>query len=88
MASGPKRTIEEAEDVIVDVAGDVITDEAVAGEVYSGVADADIGKDSPSSANQSRDSKHEHVDPSTLKPTAVLSDTSMGVLSVMGIECK
>lgn len=75
------------EDVIVDVGGDDITDDTVAGDVYQNLS-ADGQPIRPS--KEVRAAKGPSVDPSTLKPETVLnpSDTSMGVISVMGIECK
>lgn len=87
LSSGAKRTEAPDEDVIVNVAGDSITDETVQADVYRNVsADGKLRVPAPASPSPSRRS----VDPGTLKPAAVLNptDTSMGVMTVMGIECK
>lgn len=75
------------EDVIVDAGGDEVTDDTVAGDVYQNLS-ADGQPIKPPKA--ARAARGPSVDPSTLKPATVLnlSDTSMGVVSVMGIECK
>lgn len=85
LSSGSKRNEEPDEDVIVDEVGDVITDDTVAVDAYQNLS-AD-GR--PKVTDARRPSEKLAVDPSKLKPHAVLnpSDTSMGVITVMGIEC-
>lgn len=87
LSSGKKRTEQPDEDVIVDVGGDDITDDTVAGDVYQNLS-ADGQPMKP--PEKVKAAKGPAVDPSTLKPQTVLnpSDTSLGVLTVMGIECK
>lgn len=75
------------EDVIVDVVAGEVTDDTVAADVYHNLsADGQPMK----LAKEGKPRAGPAADPSTLKPTAVLnpSDTSLGVISVMGIECK
>lgn len=86
LVSGPKSTLEADEDELVGVEGDDITDETVAQDAYTHVAEASAGTEPASAAPTSK--RRQAVDPSKLAPTTVLTDTSMGVLSVMGIECK
>lgn len=88
LSSGSKRTEAPDEDVIVNVAGDSITDETVQADVYRNVsADGKLHVPAPALPSSSG---RRSVDPGTLKPAAVLNptDTSMGVMTVMGIECK
>ncbi len=74
------------EDVIVNVATDDITDETVAADTYQNLSAAG---QPIKVASEPKPSKGPAVDPSTLKPQAVgLTDTSMGVITVMGMECK
>ena len=84
LSSGAKRMEQPDEDVIVDVGGD-ITDDTVAGDVYQ-----NLSADGQPKPLKEVKAKGPAVDPGTLKPETVLnpSDTSLGVISVMGIACK
>ncbi|CAM9659324.1 unnamed protein product, partial [Hapterophycus canaliculatus] len=83
LSSGKKRTAPVDEDVIVGVASDDITDENVADDTYQNLD----GEGQIAAAPEPE--KGRAVDPSTLAPHAVTpSDTSMGVITVMGMECK
>lgn len=84
--SGPKNKLELVEDEIVGIEGDDITDDTVAQDAYTHIAEAFAGTDPASAAPRPKHKKA--VDPSKLAPTMILTDKSMGVLSVMGIECK
>lgn len=85
LSSGKKRTAPVDEDVIVGVASDDITDDNVADDTYQNLDEE--GKIASETAKSS--GKGPAVDPSTLAPHEVMaSDTSMGVVTVMGIECK
>lgn len=76
---------EDDEDVIVNMAGDVLTDESVASDVYEEVPAAATA--APGKPGKKK--KKKPTDPTKLRPTLMASsDTSMGVLTVMGIECK
>lgn len=85
LSSGKQRTAPVDEDVIVGVANDDITDEMVEGERYQNLAaDGQPIKIAP----EAKAAKGPAADPSTLAPHAVMpSDTSMGVITVMGMEC-
>lgn len=86
LSSGKKRLAPVDEDVIVNVASDDITDDVVEGDTYQNLS-ADGQPITVAAAP--KPSKGPAVDPSTLTPHAVTaSDTSMGVITVMGIECK
>lgn len=86
LASGKRRVAPLDEDVIVSVASDDITDDVVEADRYPNLS-AD-GKPIKT-ASAPKPSKGPAVDPSTLTPHAVTaSDTSMGVITVMGMECK
>lgn len=81
LSSGKKRTDPIDEDVIVNVASDDITDDIVAADSYQNLS-AD-GQPIKAVAHKPGPA----VDPSTLAPHAVTpSDTSMGVITVMGME--
>lgn len=85
LASGKQRLAPVDEDVLVNVASDDITDEVVEADKYQNLsADGQPIK----IASEPKPSKGPAVDPSTLAPHAVMaSDTSMGVITVMGMEC-
>lgn len=89
LVSGRKKSaIEAAEDEIVGADGDALTDDLVANDAYPHLAEAKEGKDPGAVVAKPKKKRTEAVDPSTLPPQKMLSDSSMGVLSVMGIECK
>lgn len=85
LSSGKQRTAPVDEDVIVAAATDDITDEMVEVDKYQNLsADGQPIKIAP----EARAVKGPAADPSTLAPHAVMpSDTSMGVITVMGMEC-
>ena len=85
LSSGAERLEEDDEDVIIEVTGGDITDDIVAADKYD--SSSSTAKDAASGPEADSSKKH-GVDPSALKPQPVLTDTSMGVISVMGIECK
>lgn len=90
LSSGAKRTEEVDDDVIVSVASDIITDETVADDIYQKLPPS-TGQAAPRSASASPPQQQKGpVDPSTLKPMEVIdpSGSSIGVVSVMGMECK
>lgn len=86
LSSGKKRLAPVDEDVIVSVASDDITDDVVEADTYQNLsADGQPIK----TADAPKPTKGPAVDPSTLTPHAVTpSDTSMGVITVMGMECQ
>lgn len=87
LSSGKERTAPVDEDVIVGVASDDITDDNVAADTYQNLDEE--GKIADEPGQQDPDKGRAAVDPSTLAPQAVTSsDTSMGVVTVMGMECK
>lgn len=86
LLSGDERTEKEDEDVIVGVAGDNITDDTVMHDVYKNLSASASGD--AAAARTTVSSRKPAVDPGTLKPKTVVTDTSMGVISVMGIECR
>lgn len=85
LSSGKQRTGPMDEDVIVSAASDVITDEIVEEDAYHNLS----AEGQPIKvASEAKVAKGPAADPSTLTPHAVVpSDTSMGVITVMGIEC-
>lgn len=87
LSSGKKRLAPVDEDVIVSVASDDITDDVVEADRYQNL-NAD-GQPIKVASVPKPSKKGQAVDPSTLTPHAVTpSDTSMGVITVMGMECK
>lgn len=87
LSSGKKRLAPVDEDVIVSVASDDITDDVVEADRYQNLS-AD-GQPIKIASEPKPSKKGPAVDPSTLTPHAVTaSDKSMGVITVMGMECK
>eukprot|EP00903_Cladosiphon_okamuranus_P007574 g7348.t1 len=87
LSSGKQRVAPVDEDVLVNVASGDITDDVVAADTYTNLS-AD-GQPIKVASEPKPSKKGPAVDPSTLTPHAVTpSDTSMGVITVMGIECK
>lgn len=83
LSSGKTRTAPIDEDVIVNVASDDITDDIVAADSYKNLS----ADGQPIKAAAAAHKAGPAVDPSTLAPHAVTpSDTSMGVITVMGME--
>lgn len=85
LSSGDKRS-EEDDDVIVEVAGHDITDEMVMQDAYKNLSTSASGD--AAAARTAVSSREGAVDPGTLTPKTVVRDTSMGVISIMGIECR
>ncbi|CAM9588242.1 unnamed protein product [Discosporangium mesarthrocarpum] len=85
LTSGTPTKEEENEDLIIETIGDddVLTDETVATFKTTPPAPK------PAAAPTERSAKGA-VDPESLPPTAVIdpTDTTMGVLTVMGIQCR
>lgn len=78
LSSGAERK-QQDEDEIVNAAGDEITDDVVASEAYE---ETGAAVDKPGKGGKI-------TDPGKLSPTVlVVSEGRMGVLTVMGIECK
>lgn len=89
LSSGSQRSASPDEDVIVGMAGDVITDQNVTDDVYQNLHVEADGNMRLLNLAPSKALSKTSVDPGSLKPETLLnpSDTSMGVLSIMGIEC-
>lgn len=86
LSSGEERTDKEDEDVIVEVAGDDITDDMVMQDAYKNLSASASGD--TAAARTAVSLRENVVDPGTLTPKTVVTDTSMGVISIMGIECR